>query len=134
MIRALFSSANAETFRQALLKDEALAQLARGWTVSVALVVQDPEQKAAAVSLRLEDGKVVSLEAVEDPKSLAAEYVLVAPEGVWRGVLAGQLDPVGAVFSGKLKVTQGNVMALASRVPALRRLLEVAQSLATQVA
>jgi putative sterol carrier protein len=128
-VAKLFSAEGASRFANELLGEPAFAEVAAGWDVSLALVNTGEQENDApqALLLQLAGGKLAALRAVGVEEAGSAEVVLEAPAGIWRGVLAGQLDPVATVFSGKLKVKKGNVMALASRVPALRKLLEVAR-------
>lgn len=116
-----------EKLKAALGGDGELVRLAQGWTVRVDLVLEKNNREQHTLSLALVDGRVQSLSAVAGPPAPGADYVLAAPEGVWKAVLAGQMDPVAAVLTGKLQVKQGSVMSLASRVPALRRLMQLAK-------
>ncbi len=127
MLEQLFSVEGQEKLKAALSGDAELVRLAQGWTVRVALVLEKDNRELHTLSLALADGRLQSLGAVAGPPAPDADYVLAAPEGVWKAVLAGQMDPVAAVFTGKLQVKQGNVMSLASRVPALRRLMQLAK-------
>jgi|GEM_PF-2974342 len=128
-LASLFSPEGASRFASKLVNDPAFGQVASGWDVSLALVNTGEDEKHApqALLLQLAGGSLKTLQAVGLEQADQAEVVLEAPAGIWRGVLLGQLEPVGTVLSGKLRVKKGNVMALASRVGALRKLLELAR-------
>ncbi|MCS7182737.1 MAG: SCP2 sterol-binding domain-containing protein [Thermoanaerobaculum sp.] len=122
----LFSPEGAEVLRHALTASPSWAQQAAGWTTTLALVAEG-EGSSQALWLALERGECVQLRPVGDQEVQQAEFVLQGSFSVWRAILAGQLDPVGAVFTGKLKVARGNVMALSARIGAARALLEAAR-------
>lgn len=55
-----------------------------------------------------------------------APYVLSAVPAVWRQVLGGDLEPVGAVLAGLLDLSRGNLIGLAPHVGAAKELLSAA--------
>lgn len=123
----LFSQQGAEAFRSAINADQRWLSEATGWSTTLGLVVEG-NAPARALLLRLENGLCQDIRPAAEADLEGAEFVLKGSESVWRGVLSGQLDPVGAVFMGKLKVARGNVMALSTRIGAARILLERAKT------
>ena len=55
-----------------------------------------------------------------------APYVLKASPAVWRQVLGGDLEPVGAVMTGLLDLSRGSLIGLAPWVGAAKELLSAA--------
>ncbi|MGC8916777.1 MAG: SCP2 sterol-binding domain-containing protein [Thermoanaerobaculum sp.] len=123
----LFSPEGAEAFRAAVNGDDAFHSQAAGWTTTLGLVAETGSGPKALL-VRLAEGVCQAVEPVSEAELEQAEFVLRGSEGVWRGVLSGQMDAVGAVLMGKLKVVKGSVMALSSRTGAARILLEKAKS------
>ncbi|MFZ5804456.1 MAG: SCP2 sterol-binding domain-containing protein [Acidobacteriota bacterium] len=122
----LFSQEGGEALRAAINAQERWQKEAAGWTAALGLVV---EQSAGSQALlvKLENGTCQEIRPVAEAELEQADFVLRGSESLWRGILSGQVDPVGAVFMGKLKVTKGNVMALSARTGAARLLLETAK-------
>lgn len=123
----LFSQEGGNALREAVNAHERWQKEAAGWTATLGLVVQGGAGNQALL-VRLENGTCQEIRPVLEAELEQADFVLKGSESVWRGVLSGQLDPVGAVFTGKLKVAKGNVMALSARTGAARVLLETAKS------
>lgn len=126
-LATLFSQEGAQALRSALNDDPQWLREAGGWTTTLGLVVEGGAP-AQALRLQLENGLCQEIRPTGESELEGAEFVLKGTEPVWRGVLSGQLDAVGAVLMGKLKVIRGNVMALASRAGAARLLLEKAKA------
>lgn len=122
----LFSREGGEALRTAVNGHERWQKEAAGWTASLGLVVEGGAGSQALL-VKLENGTCQEVRPVLEAELEQADFVLKGSESVWRGILSGQLDAVGAVFMGKLKVTKGNVMALSARTGAARLLLETAK-------
>lgn len=60
-----------------------------------------------------------------------AAYVLRAPAAVWKQVLGGDLEPVGAVLIGLMELSRGSLISLAPHVPAAKELLSAAARVET---
>jgi len=58
-----------------------------------------------------------------------AAYVLRAPAAVWKQVLTGELEPVGALMIGLMDLSRGSLASLAPHVSAAKELLAAASRL-----
>lgn len=135
MLEKLFETAGVDALAQALASDEELAKLARGTSLKIDLVLE-PEAGggARALSLAISQGSIERPRILEGSPELEADYVLRASGDVWRSLLQGELEPIWAVSTGKLKLAGGNVFAFAGQLPLLRRLLLVAQDAVAKLA
>lgn len=122
----LFSQEGANALRTAVNAHQRWQKEAAGWTTVLGLVVEGGTGSHALL-VKLENGTCQEVRPVGEAELEQADFVLEGSESLWRGILSGQLDPVGAVFMGKLKVAKGNVMALSARTGAARLLLETAK-------
>ncbi len=69
---------------------------------------------------------------VAGEKELAdADYVLVGESAIWQRVLAGELEPIFGIMSGKLKLTKGSLAALLPHVAAAKELVDAAARIDT---
>lgn len=122
----LFSQEGGEALRAATNAHERWQKEAAGWSVALGLVAEGGAGLQALL-VKIENGTCQEVRPVSEAELERADFVLKGSDAVWRGILSGQLDAVGAVFMGKLKVTKGNVMALSARTGAARLLLETAK-------
>lgn len=122
----LFSQEGGEALKAAVNAHQGWQKEAAGWSAALGLVVEGGAGNQALL-VKLENGTCQEVKPVPEAELEQADFVLKGSESVWRGILSGQLDAVGAVFMGKLKVTKGNVMALSARTGAARLLLETAK-------
>jgi putative sterol carrier protein len=83
-----------------------------------------PEQRAVFVQLAGGECKAGRAATSEDLET--APYVLRASPAVWRQVLGGDLEPVGAVMTGLMDLARGNLIGLAPWVGAAKELLSAA--------
>ena len=83
-----------------------------------------PEQRAVFVQLAGGECKAGRAATGEDLET--APYVLRASPAVWRQVLGGDLEPVGAVMTGLMDLARGNLIGLAPWVGAAKELLSAA--------
>jgi len=85
------------------------AEAAKAWEGDVLLrVLPETDPKTPeGVYLDLANGVCRSARYVPDARDSSSEFVFEAARGDWREILAGRLDPVKAVVSGKVKV-RGN--------------------------
>jgi hypothetical protein len=61
----------------------------------------------------------------------AASYWLSAPAGVWHRILDGELEPAGALTSGKLRLARGSLFFLLPHLGAANELLMCARRVPT---
>lgn len=129
----LFSEEGGEALRAAINTQERWQKEAAGWTAGLGLVMEQSAGRRALL-VTLENGTCQEVRPVTEAELKQADFVLAGSESLWRGILSGQVDPVGAVFMGKLKVAKGNVMALSAHTGAARVLLETARSVLESLA
>ncbi|HEX2191016.1 MAG TPA: hypothetical protein VHG51_19060 [Longimicrobiaceae bacterium] len=55
-----------------------------------------------------------------------AAYVLRAGAAAWRHILAGELDPIAAVMTGRLRLARGSLISLARYTAAAREMVAAA--------
>lgn len=131
----LFKSDWADAYCAALDTDERYRERAAGWEGSVGLLIQaDPELGPAddrAVLLDLHRGRCRG--AIADPGDALDEaaFVLTGPATAWRRILAGELDPILALMSGKLKLSRGSLPKLLPYAAAAKRMVVVARGVET---
>ncbi|MGQ9495852.1 MAG: SCP2 sterol-binding domain-containing protein [Thermoanaerobaculaceae bacterium] len=135
MLERVLEPAGVDALAEALAADEELAKLAQGTSLRIAFVLEPEAGGAArALALAISQGSIERPRILEGSPELEADYVLRASGAVWRSLLQGELEPIWAVSTGKLKVAGGDVFALASQLPLLRRFLKVAQNAAAKLA
>lgn len=135
MLEKVFEPAGVDVLAQALTSDEELAKLAQGTSLKIAFVLEREEGGAGpTLALAISQGSIDRPRILEGAAKFEADYVLQASGACWRSLLQGELDPIWAVTTGKLKVVSGNVFALASQLPLLRRFLKVVQNAAARLA
>ena len=84
---------------------------------------------AVAVELALDRG-TCSEARVVDPGQVKADFVLRASLDTWRALSSGALDAVGAVASGKVRLT-GSMMTLMLHAKAAKALVACARDVPT---
>ena len=126
----VFSDAWAAAWAKELNASDAFRVAALKWESAFALVMQpDPEaglREPRAVYVDLAHGECRVGRAATDDDLQRATYVLSASPAVWREVLAGDLEPAGAVMTGLLDLSRGSLVGLAPWVGAARELLSAA--------
>jgi putative sterol carrier protein len=111
---------------EVLNADERYAEVARNWEGDIAFRIE-PEAKAASATspgaigglyLDLWHGKCrgVAVLAEGEERSAKPTFTLSAPRSTFLRVLEGQLDPMQAMVTGKLKV-DGNIAYMMKSVP-----------------
>lgn len=128
----LFQSDWAAAFCAALDADATYREAAAGWQGAVGLVLQadadlgPPEDRT--VLLDLHRGRCRGASADPGPALEEAAFVLTGPATQWRRILAGDLDPIFALMSGKLKLTRGSLPKLLPWASAAKRMVSVART------
>ena len=107
---------------------ESYRQAAAGWSEgAVALVMTaDPAQgidDERAVWIDLHDGACRGSRVASEADLAAAAYVLQADPAGWKRLLAGEIEPVSAMMTGRLRLTKGNLFALAKYAGAAREMV-----------
>ena len=126
----LFSDEWAALWGREINASDAFRVAGLKWESGFVLVMQpDPalgvgEPRAVFVDLAAGECRAARAATTEDLE--AAPYVLRAAPAVWREVLGGDLEPVGAVMTGLLDLAKGNLLGLAPHVGAAKELLSAA--------
>ena len=128
-----FTSEWASAMRVAINANAAYKEAAAKWTWPVALVVEANAAlgypAAVAVELALDRGTCSDARVVP-PDQVKADFVLRASLDTWRALSAGTLDAVGAVSTGKVKLT-GSMMTLMMHAKAAKALVACARDVPT---
>ncbi len=127
----LFSQLWADAWKDRINSSPDYANAAASWTGTLGMRI-DPgssEGDAPAIVLDLEAGECCSAERVDSDGLDRAEYVLSAPEATWTKLLGEGRDPVWALMTGKLKLTQGALSGLMALGGGARELLAAARGI-----
>lgn len=121
----LFSDGWARAWCAALNASEGYRAAARNWEGVVALVMNGGETARAAV-IDSAAGICRTARAADAADLASAAYVFEGGPQVWREVFTGQLAPVMALMTGRLKLSRGSLAALMPHAAAARELLAAA--------
>ena len=107
---------------------ESYRQAAAGWAEGAVVLVMtaDPAQGIGderAVWIDLHDGTCRGSRVASAADRDAAAYVLQADPAGWQRLLAGEIEPVSAMMTGKLRLTRGNLFSLAKYAGAAREMV-----------
>ncbi len=96
---------------------ESYAQAAANWEGdNIFVILPDAEHEGTSYFyLDLQHGKASGARELKSLDEQKALFKMSAPFGVWRKVIEGRLDPIQAMFSGKVKVIGS--MAAIQRTP-----------------
>jgi putative sterol carrier protein len=98
-----------------------------GWAEAVVLVMTaDPARGVPADRafwLDLHGGSCRGTRAATPADLEQAPYVLTAGPAAWEQILAGRLDPVTALMTGRMHLARGGLFALAKHAGAARELV-----------
>lgn len=129
-----FTQQWADAFREAINGDAAYRAASRSWTWGVALVVPArPELGIAtdtAVEVDLDRGHCHAARAVPAAKA-TAPFVLRGEYETWKRIVRGELDPVFAVSTGKLRLERGALTTLLLHTRSARALVACARMVPT---
>jgi ribonucleoside-diphosphate reductase beta chain len=106
----LFSSEFAAHWSAGLRRSDRWSAAAREWEGD--LVIATPEL-AAAIYLDLHRGECREVRLAQPADLEAATFVLEAPVAIWQRILGGDLAPIWAIASGRVKVRRGSIATLA---------------------
>jgi putative sterol carrier protein len=126
----LFSEDWATAWAKEINASESYRVAALKWESGFVLVMQpDPEvgvREPRAVFVDLSQGECRAARVATGEDLERAPYVLRASPAVWRQVLGGDLEPVGAVMMGLMDLSRGSLVGLAPWVGAAKELLSAA--------
>lgn len=123
----VFTQAWAEAFRDRINESAAYRRHGATWRAPIALEMSfSGASKPRAVLLELSDGHCHgAVCSTED----GADLVIRSSVEGWQGLLAGKLDPIWALLSGRLRLVRGNLSELVPYAHAAKALVEAAASL-----
>ena len=123
----VFSAAWVQAWATELASSEAYQKAAAAWEGSIALQLTDPAPGApAAVFLDLWHGECRQARPASGSDLETADYLLSGSTEVWRQVLAGQVEPIFGLMTGKLKLARGSLASLTPYMAASKELVAAA--------
>jgi putative sterol carrier protein len=134
MPHAPFSQPWADALRALLNADATWRDASKNWRWSLALAM-DAEPSlgfpdAVAVELDLVNGNCERAEA-RPAAEVTSDYVLRGDYATWKSIVREDVDAVGAVMTGKLKLAKGSLLSLMSHVASARALVACARRVDT---
>lgn len=115
-----------------LNSSETYAKAAAMWEGDCIFVVL-PDADAQETSygyINLQHGKATDAHMVKGLDEQKALFIMTAPRATWRRVMEGHLDPIQAMFSGKIKVV-GSMAQIQRQPKATYEMTKVAQQIET---
>ena len=132
-----FSQDWAENLARELRASDAYRAAAETWEGPLVLALApdgddgDEDHGAHAAFLDLWHGECRDARAANDDDRSQAEFLIAAGADAWRRVLAGELEPIFALMSGKLKLVRGSLAKLLPQAIAARELVAAATRINT---
>lgn len=123
-----FSADWARILAARLEADATYLQAAARWDDPLVLGLRG----ADAVFLDLRHGRCLDARPATARDRESATFVIEAEADTWRRVLAGDIDPIFGLMSGKLKLERGKVAALLPHTAAAKALVTVAATIETR--
>lgn len=121
-------------YRDAINDSDAHREAARGWVADITYVIEaEPElgvNEDTYAWMDLADGECREVKLVPQDEGERADYVIRAPYSRWKDVIAGRLDPVKGMISGRL-VLRGDLHEITRYVDAARELVSIASVIPT---
>ncbi len=123
-----------EAFRREIDMSEEYREAAKGWVWPIVLAL-DPAHdqghpEGAAIWLDLYRGDCRNA-ALLPPSEAAAPFVVAGGWKAWEAVLRGQLDPVAAIVSGRLRLT-GALTTMMMHTRSAKALVDCASAVPTR--
>jgi len=126
----VFTEPWVEAWKEELASSDAYREAAETWegTLVLELAAEDGDGFDAdrAAFLDLWHGECRAARVAVDGERESADYVIRGASSQWRRVLAGELEPIWGLMSGKLKLTRGNLAKLTRYVTASKELVAAA--------
>ena len=125
------SDAWIKTLKDRLNDNPTYAEVAKNWEGDLFFQVEWPDgSPPRLLYIDLWHGKCRDAYGVTNPGQKAA-FRLTAPIGNFVKILKGQLDPMQAMVTGKLKV-QGNMVMMMKNIPTVLEFVRTAQQIDTE--
>ena len=132
----LFSEGWARAWCRVLNESEAYRRAGAKWKGPIALVLDpDPARgvdEERAVRVDLDSGQCEQARAVTDGQLEATPTVIGGRPAAWSRVLAGDLDPLFALMSGKLQLRSGSLAELMPHAQGAKELVRSARQVPTR--
>ncbi|MEM8931583.1 MAG: SCP2 sterol-binding domain-containing protein [Acidobacteriota bacterium] len=126
----LFGPTWTAAFADALGDSERYATAAATWEGS--LVLEIVADTTRSVFLDLHRGTCRAARVADTADHDEATYLLSGDLATWKRVLAGEIDPLFGLMTGKLKLRRGSLAALTPYVEAARELVACARAVPTR--
>jgi putative sterol carrier protein len=124
----VFTQAWAEAFRDRINESGAYRRHGATWRAPIALEMSfTGGAEPRAVLLDLSDGRCHGALCSNEDGTKADLVIRSSVEG-WQNLLAGRLDPIWALMSGRLRLVRGNLSELVPYAHAAKALVEAAAS------
>ncbi len=120
-----------KVFQDKLNDSPAYAEIAKHWEGDVLFDIEYPDQSRKFLYLDLWHGKCREAYEVSPGQEQKAAFVLSAPLANFVKVLRGELDPMQAMVTGRLKV-RGNMIVMMKNVPTVLEFVRVAKSVESE--
>jgi len=114
-----------KAFLEAINSSQAYADAAKTWEGDFYFIVDPggPIDEEIVMYVDLWHGKCREAYRVADRSAKEPEFVINAPESVWRKVIEKQLDPIQGMMTRQLKL-KGNMVKIMKAVKAAKELVE----------
>ncbi len=126
----VFTDPWADAWCREVNASEPYRQAAEAWEGALVLVMAaDPGDGLAevrAVFADLRRGGCLGARSATAADLASAPFVLSAPPAIWRGLLRGEIQPLSAVLSGRLKLERGSLTRLLPYASAATELVRAA--------
>lgn len=122
-----------DAFKEAINSSEDYADAARNWEGDFHFIV-DPGgaiDKEIVMYVDLWHGKCRATERLAERSAKEPEFVINAPQSVWRQVIEKKLDPIQGLMTRQLKL-RGNMVKIMKAVRAAKELVECTTKVPTQ--
>jgi len=126
----VFAPAWAERLAAELNTDERYRETAAKWKGVLGLALARPGAKTRTAILDLDAGRCNGTST--DLEACPPDFVIEADAETWQRVLAGKLEPLWGLMSGKLKLTRGELAELAPQAAAAVLIVKCAQRIASR--
>ena len=121
-----------EAFAEKLNSDETYSQVAKNWEGDLVFAIEADETLSEPMNIYLDlwHGKCRQATYLEDPNQEDHTFVLIAPYGNFVRVLKGELPPMQAMMTRKLRV-KGNMVYMMRNLPTVLEFVRCAQDVTT---
>lgn len=135
MSYAAFSESWARAWADELRASDAYARAAATWEGSLVLEMTagdgEDEGPGAAVFVDLWHGECRGARSATGGDLGGTDFLIRGGVETWQRVLAGDLEPIFGIMSGKLRLVRGNLAKLVPQITAARELVAAAARIET---